>query len=158
MKRLVILTLVGVFVYGAAIAANTDSHAVSFQILAINELDITGSPTLVITTATPGGEPASVSDNTSRLSFTTNQASRRITAALDSDMPADTTLEVNVSGLTGTWSSTGLQTLSSTAVNVATGNRGAQNNRTVTYTFSATSAAGELTGSRTVTYTLTSNP
>lgn len=157
MKRLVVaLILLGVFgLTSTVMAANTATQTVTFQVAAINEIAVSGNPgALIINTATAGSEPASVTDATTSYRFTTNQNNKKITGAINSNMPANTTLEINLTAATG-WSSAGYQSLSTSAVDLATGGRRAASGLTITYRFSATVDAGELSDSRTVTLTLT---
>ena len=138
-----------------AFADNTATQQVSFEVQAISQLSFTGSPSLVISTATAGSAPASATANAT-YAITTNETSRKITASLDSDMPAGVTLSTNLAAPSGA-TSAGATSLSATARDVVSGiSTVSQSGLNVTYSLSATAAAGVVpAGSRTVTYTIT---
>ena len=140
----------------SAAIAQTATQTVSFQVDAINQIAFSGSPSLVINTATAGSNPTSATSNTATWAVTTNQAGAKITASIGSNMPAGLTLEVSLAAPAGA-SSAGSQSLSTTAVDVVSGiTRLAQGSLGVTYSLTATAAAGVVSStSRTVTYTIT---
>lgn len=138
-------------------AATTATQTVTYQVQAINQLSASGNPApLIITTATAGSAPTPVSDSSTTYAYTTNQTPQRITAALATAMPAGTTLQVLFAAPSG-GSSAGTVTLSTTATDVVTGlANGRDSAKAITYTFSATEAAGVVSSStKTVTITLT---
>ena len=141
-------------VAGAA-RAQTATQSVTFQVDAINQIAFSGSPSLVINTATAGSAPTSASA-AATWAVTTNQTGAKITASIGSAMPAGLTLQVNVSAPAGA-TSAGAQTLSTTAIDVVTGiTKLAQSAIAVNYSLAATAAAGVVSStSRTVTYTIT---
>ena len=151
-----ILTLIAALLQGNAFGAQTGTTLVTFSFQAIDELSVTGAPTLTINSAVAGQQPQPVVDNsTAKYSISTNGINKRITASIDTQMPANTTLEIKL-GASGVGTSTGYQTLSTTAMDVVTGiSQVAASNKMITYRFSATTAAGVLTRSCTVTLTLT---
>ena len=135
--------------------AQTATQSVTFQVDAVNQIALSGSPSLVINTATAGSNPTQASA-AATWAVTTNQSGAKITASINSAMPAGLTLQVNLSAPAG-GSSAGAQTLSTTAVDVVTGiTKLAQSGIAVGYTLDATPAAGVVSStSRTVTYTIT---
>ncbi|MGQ9604017.1 MAG: hypothetical protein ACUVUU_07360 [bacterium] len=144
---------------GAAtvIASNVTTQTVTFQIDAINEISVSGNPgNLVINSATAGSQPNSATDNTTTYSITTNESGKKLTGKIDSAMPTNTTLEINLAAPTG-GSSQGDVTLTTTDSDLVTSiSQVAQSGLTITYTFSATVSAGTLSSTqRTVTLTLT---
>jgi hypothetical protein len=147
------------FVAGAAnVAAGQSSvtQTVSFEVQAINQIAVFGSPSLVISSATAGSAPTSVTSAVSTWAVTTNQSGAKVTANLDAAMASGVTLSANLAAPSGA-SSQGLQALGTVAVDVVTGltkqNAAALG---ITYTLDATSAAGVVAaGSRIVTYTIT---
>jgi hypothetical protein len=142
---------------GAAFAANTDTQTVTFEVQAIDEISVSGDPgALIISTATPGSEPDDATDNTTTYAVTTNGTNKKITGAIDSNMPSNTTLEVNLGAPTG-GSSSGDVSLSTTAADLVTGiTQKAESGLSITYTLSATVTAGIVASdTRTVTLTLT---
>jgi hypothetical protein len=136
-------------------AAQTATQTVTFQVDAINQIAFSGSPSLVINTATAGTDPSNATA-AGTWAVTTNQTGAKITASIGSNMPSGLTLSVNVSA-PSVGTSTGSQSLSTTAVDVVTGiTKHAQNGMSVSYSLSATAAAGVVSStSRTVTYTIT---
>jgi hypothetical protein len=139
----------------SAASAQTATQTVTFQVDAINQIAFSGSPSLVINTATAGTDP-SAATAAATWAVTTNQSGAKVTASIGSAMPAGVTLSVNLAAPTGA-TSAGAQALGTTAVDVVTGiTKIAQGTLGVTYTLSATAAAGVVSStSRTVTYTIT---
>jgi hypothetical protein len=139
---------------GAA-SAQSATQSVTFQVDAINQISFSGSPSLVINTATAGSAPTSAT-TAATWAVTTNQTSSKITASIGSAMPTGLTLQVNLTAPSGA-SSAGAQTLSTTAVDVVTGiTKLAQSAIALSYSLDATAAAGVVSStSRTVTYTIT---
>jgi len=136
-------------------SAQAPSQDVSFEVQAINELAFTGSPSLVISAATAGSAPTSATANAS-YAITTNQTGRKITASLSADMPTGLTLSVNLAAPSGA-ASAGTVALGTVAQDVVTGiGTVSASGLNVTYTLSATVAAGVVASdTRTVTYTIT---
>ncbi len=142
---------------GIGRAGNTATQTVTFEILPINELAVSGSPaTLTVSTATAGSEPNAATNATTTYRITTNVTGKKITGKIDSAMPSGTTLQINLAAPTG-GTSAGDVTLSTTDQDLVTGlTLSLVTGETITYTFSATTEAGTLTAeSRTVTLTLT---
>jgi len=154
MKGRILATLA---LLGAATAASaqTATQVVTFQVDAINQIAFSGSPSLVVNTATAGSNPTA-STSAASWAVTTNQTGSKITASIGSNMPAGLTLSVNLAAPAGA-SSAGAQSLSTVAVDlVTTITMLAQGALGVTYTLDATAAAGVVAStSRTVTYTIT---
>lgn len=136
-------------------AAQTATQTVTFQVDAINQIAFSGSPSLVINTATAGSNPTSASA-AATWAVTTNQSSAKITASINAAMPANVTLSVNLTAPAGA-SSAGAQGLSTTAVDLVTSiTQVAQGALAVSYSLDATPAAGVVASTtRTVTYTIT---
>lgn len=140
-----------------ALAANTAQQTVTFQVDAINEISVSGNPgDLVINTATAGSQPDDYVDNSTSWAVSTNGTNKKMTGGINADMPASVTLQVNLVAPTG-GSSSGDQSLSMTAADLVTSvTQVAESGLTVTYTLSATVAAGVVAvDTRTVTLTLT---
>jgi len=150
-----ILATVAFLAGAASLSAQTATQSVTFQVDAINQIAVAGSPSLVINTATAGSNPTQATA-AATWAVTTNQSTAKITASINSAMPAGLTLQVNLSAPAG-GSSAGAQTLSTTAVDVVTGiTKLAQSGIAIGYTLDATPAAGVVAStSRTVTYTIT---
>ena len=140
---------------GVARGASTDSHTVTVQVNAVNEIAISGGNlTLTISTATAGSDLDDATDNTTcDLAWTTNQASRKITAATDLGAPTFT-LKVVAQSVTGGTAASEV-TLSTTAADFVTGVSQASGSCDLAYTASATAAQGTGSDVHTVTYTVT---
>ena len=113
---------------------------------------------MTITAATPGSAPTPVTDATTTYSVTNNAGtdSKKITAAINTAMPTGVTLEVELAAPTG-GTSAGKVSLSASAAPVVTGiDNVSETGKTITYTLSATAAAGKvLSAEKTVTFTIT---
>lgn len=123
-------------------------------------MSVTGSPgSMAITTAIAGSAPIGVSETTSRYSTNTllvvlNKC--RISARLNSALPAGATLTIQLAAQSGA-TSLGEVTLSTTAQSVVTDipALSSASNLVITYRLNATSAAGTISASsRTVTLTI----
>ena len=138
----------------ATAAAQSATQDVSFEVQAINEIAFTGSPSLVISAATAGSAPTSTTANAT-YAITTNETNRKVTAELNSAMPTGVTLSVNLAAPSG-GTSANTVSLSTTAQDVVTGvSKVNATGLSVTYSLSATSAAGVVAAeTRTVTYTI----
>ena len=135
--------------------AQTSNQNVTFQVNAVNQIAVAGSPSLTVNTATAGSAPTAATASAT-WAVTTNQSNAKITASLDSDMPSGLTLSVNMGAPAGA-SSAGATALSSASVDVVTGiTKLAEGALSIGYSLSATTAAGVVSStSRTVTYTIT---
>lgn len=140
---------------GLASAQTTATQTITFQVDAINQIAFSGSPSLVISTASAGSAPTSV-NAAATWAVTTNQTGSKITASINSPMPAGLTLSANLAAPAGA-SSAGSLSLGTTAVDLVTSiTKVAQSAMSVTYTLGATPAAGVVSSTtRTVTYTIT---
>ena len=150
------LTLLALaFGVATSAGAQTAAQTVTFQVDAINQIAFAGSPSLVVSTASAGSNPTSATAAAS-WAVTTNQSNAKITASINSALPANVTLTTSLVAPTGA-TSAGAQSLGTVAVDVVTGiTRVAQGTLGVTYTLSATPAAGVVASTtRTVTYTIT---
>jgi len=145
-------------------AQATATQTVNLSVGAISKIAITGSPiTLTVTTANVGTDAlVPATDNSSTYSITHNSATAlRITANLDQVVPAGYSLQINLAPTAGKGTSAGTidisNALAASAVAVVTAiPKGADANRTITYTFNANASAGTLASTaRIVTLTLT---
>lgn len=138
-----------------AFPAQFGTSQVTFNIQQINEISFTGSPVLTISSAAAGQEPLPVTDSSARYAISTNGTSMRITAQINKPTPPHTTLEIMLAP-PGSGTSAGFVTLSTTPATVVSGiGPVASGSRVVTYRFSATTQAGVVSDSFTVTLTLT---
>lgn len=158
-SKIIVLLLLAVMlgVSGWALAAGTATQTVTFEVQAINEISVSGNPAaLVINSAVAGSEPGAITDATTTYAITSNETAKKITGVLDTAMPAGTTLQVALAAPTGA-TSIGPVTLSNVAADLVTGiAQVAESGKTITYTFSATVAAGVVApATKTVTFTIT---
>jgi hypothetical protein len=157
MKPSAFLTILAVTVLAVGRAgAQTATQTVTFQVTAINQVSVTGTPSLIINTAVAGAAPTAVSSASNTWSVTTNQTGALITASIPTAMPAGVTLSANLTAPPGA-TSAGLTALGTTAVSVVTGiTKLNAASLGLSYTLNATSAAGVIgSATRVVTYTIT---
>lgn len=136
--------------------ANAQTQTVTFRVDAINEMSVSGNPgTLAITSATAGSAPTDATDASTTWAVTSNQTGTKVTAALDQAMPTGVTLKVSLGAPTGA-TSAGDVSLGTTAADLVTGiTKVNESGKSITYTLSATTAAGVVANTtRTVTYTV----
>ncbi|MGE5581205.1 MAG: hypothetical protein ACM3X9_01565 [Bacillota bacterium] len=157
-KFLAIIGLVALFcISSLTLAGNTSNQTVTFQVTAINEIATSGSPAaLVINSAIAGFQPTDAVNSATTYAISTNQSAKKITGVLDNPMPANTSLKINLAAPSGATSSGNVE-LSNVAADLVTGiTKVAESGKTITYTFSATVAAGVIPStSRIVTLTVT---
>lgn len=142
-------------VSGIAMASGTATQSVGYEIQAINELGVSGTPTLTVNAAIAGSAPTAVSNATSSYAITTNEAARKITGSIDSAMPEGVTLTANLAAPAG-GTSAGAVVLTNVAAPLVTGIATLnESGKVITYGLSATSAAGVVAVSaKTVTFTI----
>ena len=146
-------------VAGAAQAQGdkTATQTVTYEVQGINELSVSGNPgALTVSVATAGSQPTAATNATTTYSFTTNLAGGKITAEIDTDMPAGLTLTANLQTPGGAASTAGAVTLSSVAVDAVTGiDKQVASAKTITYSLTANVSAGVVaSATKTVTLTL----
>ena len=139
-----------------AALGQTATQVVTFQVDPVNQIAVSGAPSLVINSATAGSGPASVQSAGAAWAVTTNQTGAKITASIASSMPTGLTLSAQLTAPTGA-SSAGLKPLGTTAMDLVTGltklNSASLN---LIYQLDATAAAGvSASSTRVVTYTIT---
>ena len=137
-------------------SAQTATQTVTFQVDAINLIGVTGTPSLVINSATPGSAPTSATSVGNTWAVTTNQTGAKITASIASNMPAGLTLWATMGAPAGA-TSAGAKSLSTTAVDmVTTITKLAASALALSYQLDATAAAGVVASTtRVVTFTIT---
>ena len=139
------------------VRAQTATQVVRFEVTAINQIGISGSPApLAITTATAGSAPTSVTAGGSSLAVTTNEQNKKITAALDQPLPSGVTLEVTLAAPSGA-ASHDYVPLSTSGADLVTGISSTNAaSLPLTYRLSAVPQASIGVQTRTVTYTIVS--
>ena len=137
-------------------SAQTATQTVNFTVQAINQISVTGSPSLTISAATAGSNPNSVSDNTTSWAVTTNESNKKITAQLNSDMPTGLTLSASLQAPAGATSAGSVALSGTVATDLVTGiTQKNASGLTITYTLAAAPTAAPGSSSRTVTFTIT---
>lgn len=137
-----------------AAVAPTATQIVTMAVSAISQIAITGAaPTLTINSVSGG--ILSTSSTGITYSITTNERNKKITGSIDTTMPANTTLSVNLAA-PSTAVSAGNVNLSTTAADLVTSiSTLVSAGLPLTYTFSATPSAGTISSfTRTVTFTV----
>lgn len=140
----------------AVVGASSATQTVTYEVQAINEIAVSGNPAaLVVSTATAGSEPDVVSDSTTTYAITTNGINKKITGAINTAMPANTTLEISLDAPTGA-TSAGYVALTAVAADLVTGiSTLAESGKTIAYTFTAGVDAGVVaSANKTVTLTI----
>jgi hypothetical protein len=160
MKKLLSFTLLAVISFSMAGMAQTDSHNMSVTVAAVNVINVDNDVSLTISTATPGFQLTSVSDNTTaNLLWTTNGSGKRIMVKTGAALPTGVTLTVGAQNITkvgsGTPAAAGTVTLSTTDTDFVTGAGKSAGSCDLNYTASATVDAAIQANSITVTYTIT---
>lgn len=160
MKQTVWVLALAALLGSGAWAASSDTCTINYEVQAINELNIVaGSVTLTVSTATAGAQPDQASASTTyEITNNTGAAGAtptdKITGAINTDMPASTTLKVTA-GATTAGTSAGAVTLSSVAADLVTGVANvAQTALSLGFTLDATVSAG-VVGSASKTFTMT---
>ena len=154
LKRLAILGLtVAALIFALAIPTLAADHIVTVTISAINEISVTGAPSLTVSTATAGQDlDDDVDTETCDLAWTTNAATRKITVAT-SAVPSVTLKVVAVTPTAGTAAAEVL--LSTTEAAFITGIGKTFGTSDITYTLAATVTDTIVAGGTiTVTYTI----
>ena len=159
MKRLAFVCLTGLvfLACGLADVGNAATQTVTFQVTAIDALTASGNPAaLIVNSAVAGSQPTAATNALTTYAVTTNGTGKKVTGVLSATMPTNTTLQVALVAPTG-GTSAGTVTLTAVAADLVTGiSTLAESGKTITYTFTATIAAGVLASdTRTVTLTLT---
>ena len=150
MSALLIVAAVG------SAGAQTATQTITFQVDAINQVSVAGTPTLTISAAVAGGAPTSATSTGNTWAVTTNQSGAKITASIGSGMPSGVTLSANMAAPSG-GTSAGYQALGTTAVDLVTGiTKLNASGLSLSYKLDATAAAGTMSSTtRVVTYTIT---
>ena len=156
LKRLAILGLtVAALIFALAIPTLAlNNHDVTVTISAVNEISVTGAPSLTVSTATAGQDlDDDVDLVTCDLSWTTNAANKKITVATTL-APSVTLKVVAVAPTAG--SAAAEVTLSTTAADFITGIGKTFGTSDITYTLAASVTDAIVTNETiTVTYTIT---
>ena len=155
MKKLTSILALAFITTAAWAQSNVATQNVNITVNEIAVISVQGGlVNLTIDTATAGDDPEPATADVT-YNVTTNGSDKKITAELDSDMPAGLTLTADMDAPAAA-SSAGALSLSSTAVDLVTGiSMLKANGLDLTYEASATLDAAPASYSRTVTYTIT---
>lgn len=138
-----------------ALAGTTATTTATYEVTAINEISLSGTaPSLTVNSAVAGSAPTAATASQT-YAVTTNQTAK-ISAAIDSAMPAGLALTASMAAPTGATSNNAVA-LTATSQDLVTGITGLnETGLQLTYGLSATAAAGVVaSASKTVTYTIT---
>lgn len=140
---------------GAAFA-QTATQTVTFQVDAINQISVAGTPSLRIQTAVAGNAPTTVATSGGTWAVTTNQNNAKITASIPTAMPTGLTLSADLGAPAGA-TSAGAKPLGTSSVDLVTGiSKLNASGLSLNYQLDATAAAGVVTSAtRVVTFTIT---
>lgn len=165
MKKILMVlmtVLTSIILVDSASAQATATQTLTLGVNAVFKIATSGNPSpLTITTGTAGSDNLTpVTDNSTTYSITQNYGNTvKITANLNSALPAGYTLQLALASSKGTSAGTVdiSNATSGSAADVVTGiQMGADASQSISYTFSALASAGTLTStSKTVTLTLT---
>ena len=150
------LTAVILPAMAAVAAAQSSTQTFQYQVNAINVISLSAVPTLTISAAVPGSPPTPKASTGVFWAITTNQSNAKVTARINLAMPVGVTMTLVLEKPALVGVSAGVKTLTTTAQDMVTGlTKVAEGGLDATFTLTATSAAGVVSGSRTVTFTLT---
>ena len=157
MRKVISISTAMLFTTAGVAAAQevTATQSISYEVQAISEISVDGSPSLIVNSATAGsGLTAASASGT--YAITTNESGQKITAHIDSDMDSGLTLTVELSAPDGA-TSTGATVLSDEPADVVTGiGEVDEAGLSIAYELSATVDAGIVgAANKTVTFTLT---
>ncbi len=140
----------------AAARGQSATQVVHFQVNAVNQIAVSGTPTLALTTATAGSGLTSATATGSSYAITTNESNQKITASINQAMPAGVTLELLMGAPSGAASAGSVQ-LGTASADVVTGISGvASAALPITYRLNATTQVQMGPTARTVTFTIVS--
>jgi hypothetical protein len=122
----------------------------------VNQIAVSGAPTLAINTAVAGSGLTSATSTGSSYAITTNETNQKITASINQTMPAGVTLEVQMGAPSGAVSAGTVQ-LGTASADVVTGiSASASSALPITYRLNAATQVQMGPTARTVTFTIVS--
>lgn len=150
LPRLLFLSASALVLFSRALFAQRATQTVTYAVDAINQIAVTGSPSLLAR----GGQTVQASGGT--WAITTNQNGAKVAASIGADLPSGVTLSAQLGAPSGA-SSAGLRSLSTTSVDLVTGiTRLNVSGLSLTYQLEASASAGVLNATHSVvTYTIT---
>lgn len=162
MKKVLFGLLFSLFFYCLGFAGPVAYQTFTWQIMAINEIWVSGNPpTLIIDSAVAGQEPQEATNSSTTYTVVTNEGAfvtpekpKKITGVINQAMPPHTYLKINLQAPAEGWSEGDVE-LSETSHTLVDYITVPDEDLTITYKFGATAEAGTLSGFRVVTLTLT---
>lgn len=156
LKLAAALHLFGLLLLNPAFGGDVGSHVVTFDFQAINEISVTGVPGLSVSFATAGQEPQEATAGSCTYAISTNGTNKKVTAGIESAMPANTTLKASAAAPSGGGASQGYVTLGTSPASLVTGiSHAAESNLAVSYKLGCTVAAGVIPSSaKNVSFTI----
>lgn len=136
-------------------SAQEATTTATYEVTAVDEISVTGAPSLIVNSAVAGSGLTSATASGS-YAVTSNGTGRKITASIDTNMPAGLTLSVSLAAPTG-GTSAGKKALTSIATDVVTGiTQLNESGLAITYTLDAALSAGVVaSANKIVKYTIT---
>ncbi|PKL42450.1 MAG: hypothetical protein CVV41_14675 [Candidatus Riflebacteria bacterium HGW-Riflebacteria-1] len=141
---------------GLVFAGDSTTQIVTYSVNSINEISVTGAPTLTIIAPAAGSLLADAEDSTTTYAITTNGSGLKITGSLADAMPTGVDLRIHLIA-PSVGASAGVVTFTAaTAVTLVTGiTQVAESGLGITYTMSASLAAGAIpSATKVVTLTI----
>lgn len=139
-----------------AMMGQSAAQTVHFQVNAVNQLAVSGNPTLAITSATPGTGLTTATASGATYAITTNETNQKITASLNQPMPDGVALEVTLAAPAGAISA-GSVSLGTASADVVTGiSATAASALPILYRLNASPQVQIGPTARTVTFTIVS--
>ena len=157
-QRALSVGLIAVFAALTGARAQTATQVVTFSVVPVNRVAVSGAPApLTIGSAVAGQAPSSVTADGGTWAVTTNEPNKKITASVDQALPGGMSLEVSLAAPAGA-SSPGSVALGTSATDVVTG-ISTLNAAALPITYRLTASPGApVSGAstRTVTFTIVS--
>ena len=156
-----IITLVGLMATVAMADTNTDTVTVNYTLTEYHLLDIDDASVNIATTApTDAGQSSTSGTVNITYDISNNVTNYKITGKIDSAMPTNTALKLNLTAPTNCGgTSAGAVSLTATDQDLVTGiGVGVDNDINGTFSLTAGSGVAAATGNRTCTLTLTAGP
>ena len=150
-KALIVLALGS----ASAFAADNANQRLNFQVQSFVNITLADATLNLVISSIPFGGQGEATASSS-YALVNNKPGQKITASLDSNMPAATSLQLTAAAPTGA-TAAGAVSLSSTPATIATGvNNVNQSGLGLAYSFKASEQASTAAFVRTVTYTVLS--
>ncbi len=157
MKLTALAAAMGFVMSAGAMAGNTATQDVTYVVTAINEITVTGTPSLTVNAATAGSEPDAATWETGAWAVTTNGTGKKLTAVITTgeNMPDGVTLSISAVAPTGGTGGTYKQVSIVAADLVTVITKVAEEGLNLSYKLEALVTAGVVdSAEKTITFTL----